>query len=190
MATLPRIPERYTGVAIGFHWIIAAMIAANLLLVWTVDSFPKTWERPAIDLHKSIGITVLLLVVMRYLWRQTHTPPPLPAEYPAIEKKGAHAAHIALYIIMFGLPFTGWMHDSAFAAAAEHPLKLFGVIPWFRISAIANLPQPEKEHYHKLFFEWHGLFAYALYALFVLHIAGALKHQLWDRERELQRMLP
>lgn len=190
MATLPPIPQRYTGPAIAFHWIIAALIACNLLLIWTIDSFPKDWERPAINLHKSIGITVLLLAVMRVVWRQTHTPPPLPASYPVIEKKGAHVAHILLYVIMLGLPFTGWMYDSAFKAAAAHPLTLYGVIPWFRIGAIANLPQPEKEHWHSVFFQWHGAFAYALYVLFVLHVAGALKHQLWDHKPELQRMLP
>ena len=181
--------RRYTKTAIALHWLIAAMILTNLLIVWTVDVLPEDRVRAAINLHKSIGLTVLGLVIVRFLWRQTHTPPPLPAEYPTIEKRGAHAVHLIFYAVMFALPLTGWMHDSAFKGAAEHPLTIFG-LPWFRIGAIASLPQPQKEHWHDVFFSWHAAAAYALYALFVLHIGGALKHQFIDKKPELQRMSP
>lgn len=184
------LPDRYTKPAMFFHWAIAVFIIANVLLIWTVDYFPKDWERPAINLHKSIGLTVLGLALMRILWRVTHAPPPPPPGQKRWEITLSHLAHFALYTIIIGLPLTGYMHDSAFKGAAEHPLTLFGLVDFPRIGWIQNIAQPDKEGLHKLFFQWHSTFALALYGLFALHVAGALKHQWLDHQRELQRMWP
>jgi cytochrome b561 len=173
-----------------FHWLVAAGIIANFLIVWTVDSLPKGAERPMINLHKSIGITVLGLAILRLLWRLANPPPPLPASYGRWERAGAHAAHWALYVLIFAMPITGWIHDSAWKLAPQNPLTLFGVIPWFRIGAIAHQDPATKERIHDLFAQIHGLLGWVLVALFALHVAGALKHQWLDREPELQRMLP
>ena len=189
MPSLSR-PNRYTGVAIALHWIIAVLIGVNLVLVWFADKWPQGWVRPAIDLHKSIGITVLGLVLMRILWRTTHKPPTLPTDYPKWERTAAHLAHLALYVLILGLPLSGWLHDSAWKDGPTHPDKLFWLVPWPRIAPLANLPPVPKEHMHDLFFAFHKWFAYCLYVLFVLHVGGALKHQWIDREPELQRMLP
>ena len=182
------LPERYTSPAIVLHWTIAALIAANLLLIWTVDWWPEDWARPVIDTHKSIGITVLGLALLRLLWRATHRPPPLPADYPRWEKSAAHAAHLALYAVMLALPLSGWLHDSAWKDAAGHPMKLFGLIPWPRIGIVMDQPAAYKELLHDRFGAAHRWLGYALYVLFVTHVAGALKHQWLDRHRELQRM--
>jgi cytochrome b561 len=95
-----------------------------------------------------------------------------------------------LYGLMFALPLSGWLHDSAWKDAATHPMRLFGLAPWPRIPAIATLEPALKESLHTLFGQMHTWFGYALYALFLLHVLGALKHQWYDREPELQRMLP
>ena len=179
---------RYTRVAIVLHWVIAILIAINVLLGLTADSLPNGWIRPAIDLHKSFGLTVLGLVLLRILWRVSHPPPPLPNAYPRLERMGAHAVHILLYGLILLLPISGWLHDSAFKDAAAHPLRLFWIIPWFRIGAIETLPAAQKEALHSQFFALHAWSGYALYALVALHIAGALKHQFVDRHQELQRM--
>ena len=179
---------RYTRTAMVLHWLIAAFIACALVLVWTVDSLPEGWTRPAIDLHKSFGISVLLLALMRLLWRFGHRPPPLPVEYPAIERRAAHAVHWLLYAVMLALPLTGWLHDSAFKDAAKYPLRLFGLVPWPRIGAIMEMEPIAKKQFHDQLFNLHGLAAWVLYALFVLHVGGALKHQFIDKRRELQRM--
>jgi len=173
-----------------FHWLIAAFIAVNLLLVWAVDSMPKTAERPMVNLHKSIGLTVLGLAIMRLLWRWANPPPALPRGYGRWERLGAHWAHVALYVLIFALPITGWIHDSAWKNAAANPLTLYGFVPWFRIGLIANQDAATKEQIHSVFFTMHGLLAYALYGLFVLHVSGALKHQWINRQPALQRMLP
>ena len=181
------LSAKYTRPAIMLHWLIAVLIGLNVALGLLADDLPENWIRPAIDTHKSIGLTVLGLVALRILWRVTHAPPPLP-RYAGWEKTASHLTHFALYVVIVGLPLTGWMHDSAFKAAADHPLTLFGLFEVPRIGWIMNIAQPDKEHLHTLFFSWHAGFAWALYLLFALHIAGALKHQWIDRQRELQRM--
>ena len=181
---------RYTTVAIALHWIVAGLMAMNLALVWFVNVWPEGWVRPAIDMHKSIGITVLGLALLRLLWRAGNAPPPLPADYARWEKRAAHVGHMTLYAIMIALPLSGWMHDSAWAGAATHPMQLYGLIPWPRISLIEAADPEFKERLHELFGAGHTLIGYALYALFALHVAGALKHQWLDGDQELQRILP
>lgn len=181
---------RYTGVAIALHWIVAVLIVTNVGLGYTANFVPDSAVRPIVDTHKSIGITVLGLAILRILWRLSHKPPEIPQSYSSFERFAAHAAHIALYVLIFALPISGWMHDSAWKAAATHPMSLYGLIPWPRIGWIENIEPVEKERLHTLFFTAHIYFAYALYLLLALHIVGALKHQFFDREPELQRMLP
>ena len=184
----PRLPERYTRTAIVLHWVIAALIALAVVLGLTADALPEDWIRPAIDLHKSFGLTVLGLVLARILWRLTHPAPPLPGAYARVERIAAHTVHVLLYGLMLLLPISGWLHDSAFKDAAAHPLSLFWTIPWFRIAAIQDLPAAPKEVLHGQLFALHTWASYALYALVALHVLGALKHQLIDRHAELKRM--
>ena len=182
--------QRYTPTAMVFHWLIALLMFANVLIMWVVDHLPDGMVRPAIDAHKSFGITVLGLAIMRVLWRATHPPPPLPATYPGWERWGAHAAHAMLYALIFCLPLSGWMHDSAWKDAPSHPMYLYGLIPWPRIGWLMAIDPANKDYWHSLLGSVHTSFAYVLYAMVVLHVAGALKHQWLDREPELQRMLP
>jgi cytochrome b561 len=180
--------SRYSGVAIVLHWLVAVGILCNVVLVWCVDSLPDDWVRPAIDTHKSIGITVLGLVLLRILWRISHRPPPLPNAFPKWERASAHVAHFLLYVVMLGLPLSGWMHDSAWKDAATHPMTLFHLVPWPRIGFLMNLEPQFKEHMHDMLGTVHASFGYALYALLALHIGGALKHELVDRHSVLRRM--
>ncbi len=182
--------QKYTRTAMALHWLIALGMIINIILVWLVDSVPDGAVRPMIDTHKSIGITVLGLGVLRLLWRLAHRPPPLPAHYPRWERHAAHAVHIMLYALIFALPISGWLHDSAWKAAAENPMALFGLVPWPRIGFIMALDPDTRETLHGLFGQIHSVFGYALYGLFALHVAGALKHEFWDKEPELRRMLP
>jgi cytochrome b561 len=181
---------RYTRLAMLFHWVVAVLITINVILVLSVDAMPDSFERPIINLHKSIGLTVLGLAIMRLFWRLAHPAPALPPAYALWERKLAHAAHIFLYLLIFLMPITGWIHDSAWKGAAAHPLTLFGVIPWFRIGFIAHQDPATKEQIHSLFSAIHSSLAYVLYAMVAVHIAGALKHQFFDRQPELQRMWP
>jgi cytochrome b561 len=180
--------QRYSGVAIVLHWVIAVLIIANVVLALSVDSLPDGWVRPVIDTHKSIGMTVLGLVLLRILWRISHAPPPLPAVYPRWEQLAAHAGHALLYLVILAIPVTGLMHDSAWKAAPEQPLRWFHLFDLPRIAAIVNLDPASKERLHTTFGAWHNWSGYVLYVLLALHIGAALKHQFIDKHAELQRM--
>src|SRR6185437_15673921 len=187
---MPSMPfvQRYTRVAVVLHWLIALLIIVNVGLGLSAEALPDDWVRPVIDTHKSIGITVLGLFLLRLLWRFSHPPPPLPSGLARWERIGAHLAHGALYFLMLALPVSGWMHDSAWKDAATHPMSLFGLVPWPRIAWIEHVEPVSRERLHDILFGWHVAFGYLLYGLLALHIGAALKHQWFDHDPELQRM--
>ena len=180
--------DRYSRPAIALHWIIAVLIMANVALAWIWPGLPDDQVRPAIDWHKSIGILVLGLAIMRLLWRLTHRPPALPSRFQAWEAKLSGATHVLLYLIMFALPLSGWIMDSAWKDAASHPMIFMNLFEWPRIGFIMAMDEPTKLAIHDGFGEAHEIAAKLLYVLFFLHVAGALKHQFIDREPLLQRM--
>lgn len=170
------------------HWLVAALVTAGAALGLSADLFPDDWIEPAIDLHKSIGITVFCLALVRVLWRLTHAPPPVPAGRGPLERLAAQVAHLALYGLVLALPLSGWIHDSAFAFAARHPLRLFGLLPWPRLGLVMTMAPDAKLQLHARWFAIHVVLFYALCVLSALHVAGVLKHQLRDRDRSLRRM--
>jgi cytochrome b561 len=182
--------RRYTRIAMLLHWLVAFLIALNVALIWSVNYLPDNLVRPAVDAHKSAGITILGLALLRVLWRVANPPPPLPASYPRWERISAHGVHIALLLLLLGLPLSGWTQDSAWKNAASFPMQLFYLFPWPRIGFIMSLEPQTKEIVYGLAGRTHVVLSYALYALFLLHVGGALKHQLIDRTTELQRMWP
>lgn len=182
--------QRYSNVAIVLHWLVAALIVTNVALAWIWPVLPDAQVRPAIDLHKSIGITILGLALLRILWRFGHRPPPLPRGYAGWEVAASHIVHWGLYAILFAMPLTGWIMDSAWKDAETHPMHWFGLFEWPRIAFFEHLAPATRDHMHDLFGAGHVWGAYALYTLFFLHVGGALKHQWLDGEAELQRMWP
>ncbi len=182
------VTARYTRIAIVFHWVIAVLILCNVVLGLSADELPDSYVRTVIDTHKSIGITVLGLGVLRLLWRAGHPAPPLPADYPRWQRGAAHVVHVILYILILSLPLSGWMHDSAWKDAATHPMRLFDLVPWPRISWITAVEPVAKERLHVVFGNVHAWLGYVLYAMVALHVGAALKHQFVDKHRELQRM--
>ncbi len=185
-----RPAARYTNVAIVLHWLVAVLILGNLILIWTVGSLPGSYTRSVIDTHKSIGLTVLGLAVMRLLWRLSHPLPPWDGALGRVERRAAHAVHVTLYILIFAMPLSGYIHDSAWRGAASHPLRLYGLVPFPRIAPLMHLPPATRDRVHDVFFAIHANLAYAIYVLVALHVAGALKHQWVDRRPEIQRMWP
>jgi cytochrome b561 len=179
---------RYTGVAIALHWIIGLLIIVNVGLAWAWPLAPDEAVRPLINNHKTIGITVLALVAMRLLWRWTHPVPPLPAHHKPWEKRAARWVHIGLYVIMFALPLSGWIMDSAYKDAASHPNLWFGLFEWPRIGWVMGLDPATKKQVHDIFGETHEISGKILYLLFFFHVGGALKHQFIDKDRELARI--
>ncbi|MGB9151811.1 MAG: cytochrome b [Alphaproteobacteria bacterium] len=179
--------EKYSRTAVTLHWLIALLIGINVVLGLAADSCPESWIRPLIDFHKSTGILVLGLALVRLGWRFGHKPPPMPVAYRVYERKMACVVHWGLYALMFLLPLSGWIHDSAWADAPSHPLKLYGIIPWFRFSFIADLDTGTREYVHKTFGLIHTYLSYALYGAVFVHVTGAFKHRFVEKENQRMR---
>ena len=179
--------SRYSYVAIGLHWLIALLILANIGLAWTFQNIPRgLLEFQLIQLHKSFGISVLLLSVVRLAWRLFNPPPPEPP-MPAWQKIAASAAHWGFYVIMIGMPLSGWIMVSA--SPLSLPTFLFKV-PWPHIAAIHNLPMDSRKTVDDLSGWTHLILAWIAYGLIAVHVAAALKHQFFDRDNLISRMAP
>jgi cytochrome b561 len=179
---------RYSAVAIVLHWAIAVLILYNLYLGLQLDDLRGLAKFNTFQLHKSVGLTVLLLSLLRLAWRLTHRPPPLPAQMPRWEKLGAHTAHWLLYALMIGIPLTGWVIVSA--SPTNIPTLIFKTLPWPHLGFIHDMAMPVRRALEKQVGEVHMLLAYGMMILIVGHIAAALKHQFWNRDEVLGHMLP
>jgi cytochrome b561 len=193
MATSPVLSDpsrlRFSPVAIGLHWTIAALMLTNIVLAWRFNGLKAglAWFN-LIQLHKSIGITVLGLTFLRLLWRVAHPPPAYPPEMKPWEKAAASAVHWGFYGLMVGLPITGWLMVSA--SPKNLPTLLYKTIPWPHIAAIHHLPIEQRKGLTELFTGAHEALTYVAYVLIVLHLGAALRHQFFTRDRVLWRMLP
>lgn len=182
---------RYTQVAIILHWLIAfgviGLIAAGKWMTGAIKQ-PET-QALAYDvyqLHKSMGITVLLLTVLRIAWRLGHRPPPMPDTMPGWQKTVAAGAHWVFYLLLIGIPLSGWALVSA--SPLGLPTLLFGLVEWPHIPALTQVVNREETaHQLEEVHEWLG---HAMLLLVVIHVAAAIKHQVLDRDNLLARMLP
>jgi cytochrome b561 len=181
---------RYNAVAMSLHWLIAALIFSNIGLAWWFESLHGLAKIAPTQIHKSIGITVLMLSVLRLVWRFANRPPPLPASMPLWERYAAHAVHALLYVVMIGMPLTGWAMSSASTLIRVFPITWFGLFEWPTLVALANLPPERMKSAHHLFFTLHSGGAWLAYGLVTLHVLAALRHQFLKGDLMLWRMLP
>ena len=180
---------RYSAVAILLHWLIAAAIVLQVTLSFRMKG-PHTPEQFSVtQLHKSVGITILLLSLVRIAWRLTNPPAPLPAAMPRWERDLSRVVHVGFYAIMIGMPLTGWIMVSA--SRIQLPTLLYGIAPWPSFPGVAHLAPEAKRMWRDLAETSHGLLSDLIYVLLALHVAGALKHQLFSRDEPvLARMAP
>jgi cytochrome b561 len=186
----PRVGRsRYSAVAMSLHWAIALLLISNIGLAWYFNSLPRALQDAPTQIHKSIGITVLLLTLARIAWRFVGPPPKLPATMKSWEKAVAMISHGAFYVLMLGLPLTGWAMVSASPLIKVHPITLFGLVHW---PAMA-FPGLDSDHIHTVGHyskAAHGILAKLAYVLITLHVLAALKHQFFDRDDVMARMVP
>ncbi len=178
----------YSPVAIVLHWTLAALVLANLGLGLTSNDLKGLALFNLLQLHKSIGITALVLTVARLAWRIGHPPPPHPAHMAAWEKAAATATHLAFYGLILGLPLTGWIMVSA--SPLGLPTLLFKAIPWPHIGFVHALPLGQRKVLEELMAKAHGALGLGAMLLIALHVGAALKHQLFNRDEVLWRMAP
>ena len=181
--------QRYTAVAIALHWAIALMILGLIAVGWIMEAMPGGPGSPKtaiIQLHKSFGITVLLLTIVRILWRLMNPQPPEPA-MPALQKFAASAVHVLLYVLMIAMPLTGWIMASA--EIGLHETRYFGTFEMY-VPGIPGLPEDTRKPLAEGFEQVHGNLPWVIIALLALHVAGAIKHQFIDKDNLMSRIAP
>jgi cytochrome b561 len=193
--------NQYTKTAIVLHWLIAIAIFAMFGLGWFMADIPKdqpkamsfdlfdlgvyTWNMATevtprtfyFNLHKSVGITLLALIVLRLFWRITHRPPALLDTLTATEKKIATGGHHLLYLLMFALPITGLV--MAINSKFEYGVK------WFGISLMNGL---DNKAIRESFVDVHEVVGITMLVVIGIHVLGALKHKFIDKDGTMSRM--
>lgn len=182
---------RYGNVAMAFHWTIALLIAVNLLLGFYFANVMGSHDPgffAVVQLHKSIGLTVLVLSVLRLGWRLVNPIPPLPADFGTPMRIVARGTHYLFYVLIIGVPLLGWSVVSS--SPRGTPTLYFGLFQWPHIPFLASLPRTEKRQYVELFATAHAYLAYSAFGLLMLHVSAALWHHFARRDDVLKRMLP
>jgi cytochrome b561 len=174
----------------SLHWLIAALLLTNIGLAWYFNTLTGLTRVGPTQIHKSIGITILMLSLFRLAWRFISPPPPLPASVTGWERLAAHTVYVLFYVVMIGMPLTGWAMVSASRLIQVYPITLFGVAPWPAIGPLTQLPPAQMHSAHEAFETAHGLLAKLAYVLIVLHVGAALRHQFLKRDGVVPRMVP
>lgn len=173
--------RRYDRVAIALHWLVAVGVFVMIGLGWYMTDIPKgTPERAFFyNLHKSIGVTLALIVLIRVVWRWKHPPPPLPAGTASWVVNASRLSHSLLYTLLVLMPVAGFT-ASNFSKYGVTYFGLFKIGPLFA----------ENKALYDLFQGIHHTASEVLVIVICIHIAGALKHLLINRDGVFFRMLP
>ena len=169
--------NRYSQVSLILHWLIAVLVIGQIALIMLFDA---TEGGPWMGLHKSVGLSILVLTLARLGWRIANPAIPLPAEMPRWQRLLARATHVLFYVVLIGMPLGGW----AASSAAGRDIAWFGLFNW------PLLPISGGREVAGQFMDAHEMGAKLLYVLLALHTLGALKHHFVDRDNVLHRMLP
>lgn len=178
----------YDRTARRLHWIIAILIIFMLIGGKLMGFIPKEETSLRVMVygwHKTFGITILVLSVLRLVWRLRHKAPALPEHRPSWEKLAAKFTHIAFYVFMIAMPMIGW----AITSTSRYPSKIFQVIPLPSLPGLGDLGEKRGDVHH-FFEDAHEKLAYLAIALIVLHVGAALKHHYKDKDDVLARMIP
>jgi cytochrome b561 len=183
------VSPRYSGPAILLHWVIAGLILANFVIGLKYGAAHGLDKFAILQWHKSIGFTILGFSLLRLAWRVLgRQPPPYPLEMRGWERVAATSVHWAFYVLMIGLPLTGWVLVSA--SPTNIPTLLYNVAPFPHLGFIHDLPITERRPLADQVGEVHERLAWIMAALFVLHVGAALKHQFVVKDGVLARMVP
>jgi len=169
---------RYGAAAKSLHWLILALLIVQYAVAWIMpDIGPGTEPETLINLHMSLGLTILALAVLRLIWRLIFPVPLIADNVPAWQQWSARASHGLLYVILFALPLLGW----AAASGRDWVIDFWG----------ASVPRLiAKSDWAGAIGDYHTYLSYVLLGLAGLHVLAALYHHFWLRDRVLIRMLP
>jgi len=172
--------QRWGGVSQLLHWLIVALVIVQVTLASLADDLPPGMKKlTLLARHKSFGITILGLVILRLIWRWRNPTPALPVTLKPYERMLARFTHAMLYLLLFAMPLSGWMMSSA----RGFPVSWFGLV---------QLPDlvPRNKALYQTLLTTHGTLAWVLGTIVALHVAAALRHHFVMRDDVLRRMLP
>lgn len=172
--------DRWGAVSQGFHWVIVVLLVVMAYLGLTMTDLPNSAHKANVyALHKSIGLTILVLVALRLAWRLYAGRPTEVVGMPAWQHRIASLTHAALYVLLFAIPLSGWVINST----SGFPLRWFGLV---RVPAIA----PRDVALNHLSKTTHEVLFWILVATAAAHAAAAIYHHVVQRDATLARMLP
>ena len=178
---------RYSSVAIILHWTIAAALALQIVLGWRIGDVEGVTRTAVLQLHKTIGVTILVLTVVRLVWRMTKKPPAMDSSLTPIERFASHWVHMGFYAALMALPLTGWAMVSAQRVGA---MKLLGGLRWPDFPIVTALPGDLQDTLADLLDKSHSALVWVMLGLIALHVAGALKHHYISKDPTVSRMAP
>lgn len=171
---------QYSPLSKWFHWIIALVVILMLSVGFVLEDVPDQFKGTAFMLHKSTGITILFLMILRFVWIQASGKPALPPTMKRWEKILSRIVQYGFYLLLFILPLSGWIMSVAGGRIPVYFGLFDAPLPWIG---------PNKS-LSEFMFDSHGIIAGILIVFIVLHILGALKHHFIDKDPILKRMLP
>lgn len=185
----PGSPARYSTVAMTLHWLIALLILLDFALALSFARFDPgdaLYFSFAYAQHMSVGMLVLVLSLLRLLWRLMHRFPPLPADMGGAARGLAKGAHVLLYVFMLAAPLSGW---AVLSARLKPPLFL-GDIHWPGVPFVMGMSHDQRTVIHNLMLPGHIWMSYIGMSLVGLHLLAGLYHHYYRRDDVLRRMLP
>ncbi len=187
---MPARPRRYGQVAMAFHWVIALLLVANIALGLYMGDLPRSDPNKflIISTHKSIGLTVLVLSLLRLGWRLVNPVPRLPFHMHPAAKLAARATHYAFYFLIVFIPLSGWLMVSA--SPLGNGTSYFGVFAWPNLPFWAGQTRAQLQGVHEMFESTHVFLAWTAIILIPIHIAAALFHHWLLKDDVLRTMLP
>jgi cytochrome b561 len=171
--------KRFTPLQRLLHWLMAICLLAMLFIGVGMVSTIMPKYLPLVSIHKSLGIAILVLALIRLALRLRYGAPSLPADLPMPMKLAAQLSHYAFYLLMIGMPLLGW----GMLSAAAYPVVVFGSV---RLPSIL----PQSDSLHALLWAAHFYLAFAFFALVLMHVAAALFHALVRRDGVFEAMVP
>lgn len=175
--------SRYTTGAILLHWTIALLVLGQIAsgyLMTDVFEDGSTVQYNAFQLHKSFGVSVLVLTVARILWRLFNPPPPEPVSVGGWERRAASVVHHTFYVLLLAVPLAGWLTITVARVRIDTELFFADWLPWPHLPGFAGLSEGSRGEIEDVAEEVHAILAWSMGALVALHVAGAVKHHLAD----------
>lgn len=172
--------ERYGVIAQILHWFVVLLVFIQYIIGSIAADLPLGMQRLVLlARHKSVGITIFIIIILRIIWRLINKIPSLPANMPSYQRRLSCITHWSLYLILLCMPIAGWINSSASNIT----------VSWFGIFTLPDLVGPDK-HIATIAKETHHILGWILFAVIGLHIFAALYHHFILKDNVLMRMLP